>query len=98
MAIAFLSLGGLRFWPGVLMGDLLANDYSVVPLGSALGQTFGNMVEGLVAALLIGRLVVRGSPLHSLGCISRLLGATAAGTAISARVGPLSLWAGDVIS
>ena len=94
VAIAFLSVGGLRFWPGVLMGDLLANDYSVVPLGSALGQTFGNMVEVLVAALLIRRLLVRGSPLDSLGGIARLLGAIAAGTAISATVGPLSLWVG----
>src|SRR3954452_12099063 len=98
VAIAFLSLGGLRFWPGVLVGDLLANSYSVVPLGSALGQTFGNMVEVLVAALVIRRLLVRGSPLDSLGGIARLLGAIAAGTAISAIVGPLSLWAGDVIA
>src|SRR3954464_9938577 len=46
--IAFLSLGGLRFWPGVLLGDLLANDYSVLPLGSVVGQTLGNMAEVLV--------------------------------------------------
>src|SRR3954452_19167992 len=98
VAIAVLSLGGLRFWPGVLVGDLLANSYSVVPLGSALGQTFGNMVEVLVAALVIRRLLVRGSPLDSLGGIARLLGAIAAGTAISAIVGPLSLRAGDVVS
>ena len=70
---AFLSLGGLRFWPGVLIGDLLANDYSVLPLGSALGQTVGNMAEVLVAAVLIRRLVARGSPLDSLGGIVRLL-------------------------
>ena len=57
VAIAFLCLGGLRFWPGVLVGDLLANDYSALPLGSALGQTFGNMLEVLVAALLIRRLL-----------------------------------------
>ena len=50
VAISFLSLGGLRFWPGVLIGDLLANDYSALPLGSALGQTLGNMLEVLVAA------------------------------------------------
>src|SRR3954452_6324465 len=98
VAIAVLSLGGLRFWPGVLVGDLLANSYSVVPLGSALGQTFGNMVEVLVAALVIRRFLVRGSPLDSLGGIARLLGAIAAGTAISAIVGPLSLRAGDVVS
>jgi signal transduction histidine kinase len=97
VAIAFLSLGGLRFWPGVLVGDLLANDYSVLPLGSAFGQTLGNMAEVLVAALLIRRLVARGSPLDSLGGLARLLAAIAAATAISATVGPLSLLAGHVI-
>jgi hypothetical protein len=28
VGIAALYLGGLRFWPGVAIGDLLANDYS----------------------------------------------------------------------
>jgi signal transduction histidine kinase len=98
VAIAFLSLGGLRFWPGVLIGDLLANDYSALPLGSALGQTLGNMLEVLVAALLIRRLLARGSPLDSLGGLARLLAAIAAATAISATIGPLSLRAGDVVT
>src|SRR3954449_6776264 len=98
VAIAVLCLGGLRFWPGVLVGDLLANDYTALPVGSALGQTFGNMVEVVVAAWLIRRLLARGSPLDSLGGLGRLLAAIAAGTAISAIVGPLSLWAGNVIS
>jgi signal transduction histidine kinase len=98
VAIGFLSLGGLRFWPGVLVGDLLANDYSALPLGSALGQTLGNMVEVLVAALLIRRLLARGSPLDSLGGLARLLAAIVAATAISATIGPLSLRAGDVVT
>ena len=98
VGIAFLALGGLRFWPGVLAGDLLANDYALLPLGSALGQTAGNMAEVLVGALLIRRLVARGSPLGSLGGIARLLAAIAAATAISATVGPLSLRAGGVVS
>ena len=98
VGIAFLSLGGLRFWPGVLVGDLLANDYSLLPPGSVLGQTFGNMAEVLVAALVIRRLIARGSPLDSLGGIARLLATIAAATAISAIVGPLSLWAGGVVS
>jgi signal transduction histidine kinase len=98
VATAFLSLGGVRFWPGALVGDLLANDYSVLPLGSALGQTLGNMAEVLLAAVLIRRLVARGSPLDSLGGIARLLAVIAAATAISAIVGPLSLRAGGVIS
>ena len=98
MGAAFLSLGGLRFWPGVLIGDLLANDYSVLPLGSALGQTVGNMAEVLVAAVLIRRLVARGPPLDSLGGIVRLLLTIALATAISAIIGPLSLLAGEVIT
>src|SRR3954452_3763175 len=98
VAIAFLCLGGLRFWPGVLVGDLLANDYTALPVGAALGQTLGNMVEVVVAAWLIRRLLARGSPLDSLGGLGRLLAAIAAGTASSAIVGPLSLWAGNVIS
>jgi signal transduction histidine kinase len=98
VAIGFLSLGGLRFWPGVLVGDLLANDYAVLPLSSALGQTLGNMAEVLVAALLIRRLAARGSPLDSLSGLARLLPAIAAASAISAVVGPLSLRAGGVIS
>ena len=98
VGIAFLALGGLRFWPGALAGDLLANDYALLPLGSALGQTAGNMAEVIVGALLIRRLFARGSPLDSLGGIARLLAAIAAATAISATIGPFSLRAGGVVS
>ena len=98
VAIAFLSLGGLRYWPGVLVGDLLANDYTELPLGSALGQTCGNMLEVLLAALLIRRLLRRGSPLEGVGALGALLVALAAGTAVSAVVGPLSLLLGGVIT
>lgn len=98
VAIAFLSLGGLRLWPGVLVGDLLANDYGALPLGSALGQTCGNMLEVLVAAVLVRRLLRQGSPLDSIGGLGRLLVALAAATAISATIGPLSLLLGGVIT
>ena len=33
VGISFLYLGGLRLWPGVLLGDLLANDYAALPVG-----------------------------------------------------------------
>src|SRR5262249_48647337 len=52
IGIAFLSLFGLGFWPGVLVGDLLANDYSLLPLGSAVAQTIGNVLEVVLAAYL----------------------------------------------
>ena len=56
VGIAFLYLGGLRYWPGVLIGDLLANNYTALPIGSALGQTCGNMLEVILAVVLLRRL------------------------------------------
>ena len=55
MGIAYLYLRGLVFWPGILLGDLLANDYMRLPLGSALGQTIGNVLEVVLAAYLLRR-------------------------------------------
>jgi signal transduction histidine kinase len=98
VGIAGLYLGGLRFWPGVLLGDLLANDYHKLPLGSAIGQTAGNMLEVIVAVLLLHRLVRRGSPLDGLANLGGMLVAVAAGTAISATVGTLSNQLGGVTS
>jgi len=65
VGISFLYLGGLRFWPGVLIGDLLANDYSALPVGSALAQTTGNVLEMLAATLLMRRLLQGSAPLGS---------------------------------
>jgi signal transduction histidine kinase len=98
VGMAFLYLGGLRFWPGVLAGDLLANDYSALPLPSALGQTCGNMLEVLLAVLILRRLVRRGSPLASIRGIACMVAAIAVGTAVSATIGPLSLLPSDVLA
>lgn len=97
VAVAFLYLAGLRFWPGVVVGDLLVNNYSALPLGSAIGQTTGNLLEVLVAAVLMRRLV-RGSPLDSIRSLTGMLVAIAAGTALSATVGCVALGLGGVIS
>ncbi|HEX8855128.1 MAG TPA: MASE1 domain-containing protein [Thermoleophilaceae bacterium] len=97
VGITFLYLGGMSLWPGVVIGDLLANDYNTLPLGSALGQTVGNTLEVVVATLLMHRLVRRGSPLNSISGLAGMLIAIAVGTAVSATVGALSLQLGDVI-
>ena len=96
--MAFLFLGGLRFWPGVLIGDLLANDYAALPLGAALGQTCGNLLEVVVAAGLLRRLVRDRSPVASIWGVGCMLVSIAAGTAVSATIGSLSLRLGGVIS
>jgi signal transduction histidine kinase len=98
VGISFLYLGGLRLWPGVVLGDLLANDYSALPLGSALGQTTGNVLEMLVATLLMRRLLRGASPLGSVRALGVMLFALGAGTIVSATVGTASLRLGGVVA
>ncbi len=97
VAISFLYVGSVGLWPGVLVGDLLVNDYSALPIGSAAGQTFGNLLEVLVATLLMRQLIPRGAPLASVGSLARMVLAIAAGATVSASVGSLSLRLGSVI-
>src|SRR3954464_14475471 len=87
VAISVLYLGGLGLWPGVVLGDLLANDYSTLPVGSALGQTTGNVLEMLVATVLMRRLLRGASPLGSVRALGVMLFSLAAGTIVSATVG-----------
>ncbi len=98
VGIAFLYLAGLQFWPGVVIGDLLVNNYSALPLGTALGQTTGNLLEVVVACVLLRRLTRGRTPLGTVGSVARTVVALAAGTALSATVGSLSLLAGHVIA
>jgi signal transduction histidine kinase len=98
VAVAFLALFGLRYWPGALIGDLLANPYSALPLGGALGQSVGNILEAVLAAWLIRRLMREGSPLERAPDVLRVLAAIAAGTLVSALVGPFSLLASGAVS
>ena len=97
IGISFLYLCGLRFWPGVVIGDLLVNNYSTLPLGSALGQSVGNLLEVLIASALLRRVARNGPPLRSVNGLAGMLLALGAGTLLSATVGPLSLALGDVI-
>jgi signal transduction histidine kinase len=97
VAISFLYLGGVGLWPGVLIGDLLVNDYSALPIGSAAGQTFGNLLEVLVATLLMRQLIPRRAPLASVRSVAQMVMAMAAGATVSASIGSLSLRLGSVI-
>ena len=98
VGISFLYLGGMRLWPGVVLGDLLANDYAALPVGSALGQTTGNVLEMVVATLLMRRLLRGASPLGSVRALGIMLLALGAGTIVSATVGTLSLRLGGVVA
>jgi signal transduction histidine kinase len=98
VGISFLYLGGLQFWPGVVVGDLLVNNYGTLPIGSALGQSCGNLLEVLVATLLLRSLCPKDSPLASIGGLVSVVASITAATVLSATIGSLSLWLGNVIT
>jgi signal transduction histidine kinase len=97
VGIAVLYLGGLRWWPGVLLGDLLARDFTLVPLGTALAQTAGNMARTVVAVAILQRLVGRRAAMDRLEQVGAVFVAVAIGEAVSATVAMLALRAGDII-
>ena len=98
VGIAAVYFGGLALLPGVLIGDILADLPGSLPVSALIGQTCGNMLEVVVAAMLLRRLVRRGSPLDRLDGLGRMLVAVLAGTAISATIGPTSLFLSNAIT
>ena len=98
VGIAYLYLRGLAFWPGVLVGDLLANDYMKLPLGSALAQTVGNVLEVVLAAYLLRRAARSGYLLGRVDGLLRLFPPVALATMVSATVGTLASRVGGVVS
>src|SRR6187551_1144319 len=51
LGLAVLFLGGIRLWPGVVIGDLLLADFSQ-PFGTIVGQTVGNTLA-LIAGVAL---------------------------------------------
>jgi signal transduction histidine kinase len=101
LGIAALYLWGLRWWPGVLLGELVVNAHLLVndsiPLGSLLGQQTGNIAEIIVGALLLRRLIGPNAAMDRVEQLGRMLIALGAATAISATFGTISMVAGGVV-
>jgi signal transduction histidine kinase len=102
VGIAALYLWGLRWWPGVLLGELLVNgelllDDSTFPIGSLLGQQAGNMAEIFVGALLLRRFLGPGAAMDRVEQVGRMLLGLGIATAISASAGTISMVAGGVV-
>jgi signal transduction histidine kinase len=96
VGMALLILYGVSLWPGIVLGDLAVADYSQ-PAGTILGQTIGNTVEVLIAAVLFYRLAEGRTQFGRVRDVAALGGAAAAGTAVSAVFGVASLRFGGVI-
>ena len=96
LAIGVLYLGGLRWWPGVVMGDLLSNTWEA-PLGTSIAVTVSNLAEVIVATLLLWRLIGRHARLDRITQVGGMLLALVPAIAITATVASLSLLLQGVI-
>jgi len=97
VAAAFLAVFGLSYWPGALIADLLVNHEQALPVAAGVGQTVANVLEVLLIAWLVRRRWQETTP-SGVSDVGWLVVAIAAGTAVSAILGPLSLWLGGTIS
>ena len=102
LGIGALYLWGVRWWPGIFLGELLVNaellmDNAPLPLGSLMGQQAGNMAEIIVGAILLRELIGSRAQLDRVEQVGGMLVALGTATAISATVGTASMLAGGVI-
>jgi signal transduction histidine kinase len=102
LGIAALYLWGMRWWPGVLLGEIAVNgelllDDGTFPIGSLLGQQTGNMAEIIVGALLLRRLIGPNAAMDRVEQVGGMLVALGFATAISATAGTASMVAGGVV-
>ena len=97
VGLAALFLYGVRLWPGVVIGDLLLADFST-PWATVCGQTVGNTVALVVAALLLRRLTGGRSDLARVADVVALVACAVLAALVSAAFGPTALRLGDVIA
>jgi PAS domain S-box-containing protein len=94
LALAILVLFGLRRWPGIFIGVLLANALNGIPLPAATMMAVGNSMAAISGAYALGRLGFQ-SGLHRIRDALLLLGFGALLAPVSAAtMGTLSLHLG----
>jgi signal transduction histidine kinase len=102
VGIAVLYLGGLRWWPAILLGDLVGTLLDLPgtrqPLGIALADTAGHVARAVVAVIILQRLVGRRAAMDRLAHVGAVFVAVAVGEALAATVAILVRWAGGVLA
>jgi signal transduction histidine kinase len=97
LGVAVLYLGGLRWWPGIVLGELaseVGGDLAgglAVPGGSELAQAAGSVAGVLLAALILRRLAGPRAAMDQREQVGAVLVAVAAGAAVSALVAMIAL-------
>ncbi|CAN5737599.1 hypothetical protein BH09PSE5_BH09PSE5_00430 [soil metagenome] len=88
---------GWRFWPGIVLGDLIANAGTGAPLVAIFGIAAGNVLQTLVCAWLLQRAGFR-SDLARVRDVMALIVLGTVCAALSASIGPASLAASGAIA
>ena len=101
VGIALLYVAGLRWWPGILLGDLVGTivDFPGArqPLGIALGDTAGHVARAVVAVIILQRLVGRRAEMDRLAQVGAVVVAIAIAEALAATVAIVARWPGGVL-
>lgn len=88
---------GPKFWPGIVLGDLIANGGTGAPLAAILGISAGNILQTLACAWLLQRSGFRSDQARVRDVVALIALATAC-AALSACIGPASLVFGGAIA
>lgn len=72
IALASLLIFGWRLFPAIAIGEFLANLSTGLPLSSVAGISCGNMLEGLLGYILLGRCAKFDVRLHTLRDVGSL--------------------------
>jgi len=96
IAIAALLHFGLRVWPGIFLGALIANLVSGTSVEVSIAIAVGNTLEGIVAYFLIHRFVGE-NPFLSINQIVKFVFIVILATMLSASIGVTSLVLGNII-
>ncbi|MGE0173331.1 MAG: PAS domain S-box protein [Oligoflexales bacterium] len=96
IAIAGLFILGIRFWPAVALGAFFANWQNGAALGVAAGISVGNTLEAVLAAYLLRKRSLDPNFSRVKDVITFVICAALASTCVSATIGTISVWSGNL--
>lgn len=96
LSLFVLLLRGPGLWPGILLGDLIANAGSGTPWGAVLGISLGNVAQSVLCQQVLVRIGFRPTLERVQDALALLLLGSAA-TVVSAVLGVASLWSASLL-
>jgi len=99
LAIAILILYGLRLWPGVFIGALIANALTSESIWIAAGIAIGNTLEAVIGWWLVSRIVnFRPSMDRIADVVGLVVLSASVSTLVAASIGTTSLMIGHLLN